>query len=70
VIKSKYGQDAVNVGDEGGFAPNIQDSEECWALIQEAVKNAGYTDKVSFFFGFLYKNKQNSGGIWNGCRRK
>lgn len=24
VIKRKYGQDAVNVGDEGGFAPNIQ----------------------------------------------
>ena len=24
VIKKKYGQDAVNVGDEGGFAPNIQ----------------------------------------------
>lgn len=24
VIKKKYGQDAINVGDEGGFAPNIQ----------------------------------------------
>lgn len=24
VIKRKYGQDAINVGDEGGFAPNIQ----------------------------------------------
>jgi len=23
VIKAKYGQDATNVGDEGGFAPNI-----------------------------------------------
>lgn len=23
IIKKKYGQDAVNVGDEGGFAPNI-----------------------------------------------
>merc|ERR1719453_727078 len=23
VIKKKYGQDAVNIGDEGGFAPNI-----------------------------------------------
>ena len=23
VIKKKYGQDATNVGDEGGFAPNI-----------------------------------------------
>ncbi|KAL3839007.1 hypothetical protein ACJIZ3_023598 [Penstemon smallii] len=24
IIKSKYGQDACNVGDEGGFAPNIK----------------------------------------------
>ena len=28
VIKGKYGQDACNVGDEGGFAPNIQNNEE------------------------------------------
>ena len=24
-IKKKYGQDACNVGDEGGFAPSVQD---------------------------------------------
>jgi enolase len=24
VINKKYGQDATNVGDEGGFAPSIQ----------------------------------------------
>jgi len=28
VIKAKYGQDATNVGDEGGFAPNILDNNE------------------------------------------
>ncbi len=28
VIKQKYGQDACNVGDEGGFAPNIQNNFE------------------------------------------
>ena len=26
VIKTKYGLDATNVGDEGGFAPSIQDN--------------------------------------------
>jgi len=46
VIKAKYGQDAVNVGDEGGFAPNIQSSSDCCDLIMEAVKLAGYTDKI------------------------
>ncbi|KAG2620342.1 hypothetical protein PVAP13_3NG173100 [Panicum virgatum] len=28
VIKKKYGQDATNVGDEGGFAPNIQENND------------------------------------------
>lgn len=28
VIKKKYGQDATNVGDEGGFAPNILENQE------------------------------------------
>ncbi|RIB16317.1 Enolase, C-terminal TIM barrel domain-containing protein [Gigaspora rosea] len=46
VIKSKYGQDATNVGDEGGFAPNIQDNKEGLELLKETVKKAGYTDKV------------------------
>jgi enolase len=46
VIKEKYGQDAVNVGDEGGFAPNIQDNKEGLELLKEAIKKAGYTGKM------------------------
>ena len=46
VIKEKYGQDAVNVGDEGGFAPNIQDNKEGLELLKEAINKAGYTGKV------------------------
>ena len=46
VIKDKYGQDAVNVGDEGGFAPNIQDNKEGLELLKEAIEKAGYTGKV------------------------
>lgn len=46
VIKKKYGQDAVNVGDEGGFAPNISDNAEALNLIMEAIHNAGASDKV------------------------
>jgi enolase len=46
VIKAKYGQDAVNVGDEGGFAPNIQDNKEGLELLKEAIAKAGYTGKV------------------------
>ena len=46
VIKTKYGQDAVNVGDEGGFAPNIQDAREGLELLKEAIAKAGYSGKV------------------------
>ena len=46
VIKAKYGQDAVNVGDEGGFAPNIQSNKEGVTLLIEAIRKAGYEDKV------------------------
>jgi enolase len=46
VIKDKYGQDATNVGDEGGFAPNIQSNEEGLELCTTAIERAGYTGKV------------------------
>lgn len=46
VIKKKYGQDATNVGDEGGFAPNIQDNREGLELCKTAIAQAGYTDKI------------------------
>jgi len=46
VIKTKYGQDATNVGDEGGFAPNIASNEEGIQLVKTAIANAGYTGKV------------------------
>jgi len=46
VIKAKYGQDACNVGDEGGFAPNIQDNMEGLELLKTAIEKAGYTGKV------------------------
>uniref|UniRef100_A0A8B9MEF3 phosphopyruvate hydratase n=1 Tax=Accipiter nisus TaxID=211598 RepID=A0A8B9MEF3_9AVES len=46
VIKEKYGKDATNVGDEGGFAPNILENSEALELLKEAIDKAGYTDKI------------------------
>ncbi|KAK3015723.1 hypothetical protein RJ639_005923 [Escallonia herrerae] len=46
VIEKKYGQDATNVGDEGGFAPNIQENREGLELLKTAIAKAGYTGKV------------------------
>ena len=41
VIKKKYGEDACNVGDEGGFAPNIRGAEEGLDLLVEAIAKVG-----------------------------
>lgn len=46
VIRSRYGQDATSVGDEGGFAPNILSNEEGLKLCVEAIERAGHTGKV------------------------
>ncbi|KAD4385422.1 hypothetical protein E3N88_25590 [Mikania micrantha] len=46
IIKAKYGQDACNVGDEGGFAPNVQDNREGLVLLIDAIEKAGYTGKI------------------------
>ena len=34
---------STNVGDEGGFAPNLKSNEEALQVIMEAIANAGYT---------------------------
>merc|ERR1719162_2240107 len=40
VIKKKYGQDACNVGDEGGFAPSVQDNDEAPDILMEALQKS------------------------------
>jgi enolase len=46
VIKKKYGQDACNVGDEGGFAPSVQDNDEALDVLMEAIQKSGHASKV------------------------
>jgi len=46
VIKKKYGQDACNVGDEGGFAPSVQDNDEALDILVEAIEKSGHKEKV------------------------
>jgi len=46
VIKKKYGLDATNVGDEGGFAPNVSGAREALDLIVVAIEKSGYTGKI------------------------
>lgn len=46
IIQDKYGKDATTVGDEGGFAPNIEDNSEALNLLTAAIEKAGYTGKI------------------------
>ncbi|MFH1405727.1 MAG: phosphopyruvate hydratase [Nanoarchaeota archaeon] len=48
VIEKKYGKEATNVGDEGGFAPPVKKAEEALDLLKTAVKKAGFSGKVEF----------------------
>ncbi|XP_013772811.1 alpha-enolase [Limulus polyphemus] len=46
VIKKRFGLQATAVGDEGGFAPDIQNNKEALELIKEAIDIAGYTGRI------------------------
>ncbi|NTV23300.1 MAG: phosphopyruvate hydratase [Nanoarchaeota archaeon] len=47
IIKEKHGLSAVNVGDEGGFAPPVEDNEEPLKLLVKAIEESGYSGKVT-----------------------
>ena len=42
ILKKKYGAGAVNIGDEGGFAPPLKTVEEALETIIKAISAAGY----------------------------
>ncbi len=42
---------ATGVGDEGGFAPNLQTQEEALELLTEAIQSAGYHPEKDVFLG-------------------
>lgn len=62
VIAAKYGIDATNVGDEGGFAPNVSGAEESLDLLVEAISKAGYEGKIKIALDVasseFYKDKK------------
>ncbi len=43
-LKSNYGLSAINVGDEGGFAPPFKTSEEALKALTTAIEKAGYDE--------------------------
>lgn len=48
LLEKKYGKNATNVGDEGGFAPSLKSNEEPLKLLEKATEKAGYSGRVFF----------------------
>jgi enolase len=51
VIQSKHGKQAINVGDEGGFAPPLTMTREALELLLQAIAEAGYSAGKDTFLG-------------------
>ena len=51
LLGKKYGPSAINVGDEGGFAPNLTLTSEAVDIIIEAIENAGFLLGTDFVMG-------------------
>jgi len=46
VLKAKYGPSAINVGDEGGYAPPLEMTGDALDAILQAVSDAGYDEST------------------------
>ncbi len=46
VLREKYGPSAINVGDEGGYAPPLEKTTDALDAILVAIKNAGYNESM------------------------
>ena len=61
IIKKKYGRAAANVGDEGGFAPQIDDAKTALNLLVKAIEEAGYNKKIKIAIDFAASEYYNKG---------
>ncbi|MDR0334758.1 MAG: phosphopyruvate hydratase [Methanomassiliicoccaceae archaeon] len=49
LLKKRYGPAAVNIGDEGGFAPPLKNSADAMNVIVDSISLAGYTPGKDIF---------------------
>lgn len=57
---------STNVGDEGGFAPNIQSNEEAIDTVMEAIQASGYKDGSQIVIAMDAANSE----LWNAKKKK
>lgn len=62
---------SANVGDEGGYAPNLHDDEEALDLITEAIDRSGYsTDDIKIAIDVASSEWYEGDGIYKTLKRK
>jgi len=70
LIKEKYGKNNTNVGDEGGFAPEISKCSEALDLLVEAIRKSNYEGQVGLALDAaasdFYLSEQNKYEIEHG----
>jgi enolase len=69
ILKANYGHNSINVGDEGGFAPEIDLPEIALSLIGKAIDGADYSKKVKIIIDvaatqFFRKESEGSEGYY------
>ena len=47
IVMERYGVSAKNVGDEGGYAPNMTMTSEALECLMKAIETAGYSKEIS-----------------------
>jgi enolase len=47
IVKERYGVGAKNVGDEGGYAPDMTMTQEALECLMRAIENVGYSKEIS-----------------------
>jgi len=57
---------STNVGDEGGFAPNIQSNEEAIETVLEAITQAGYKTGSQIVIAMDAANSE----LWDSKKKK
>ncbi len=62
ILRLKFGKSALNLGDEGGFAPPLKNTKETLNLIMKAIRKAGLSEKTKIGLDVaasqFYRNKK------------
>jgi enolase len=64
IIKQNYSSFAINIGDEGGFAPPIDYPEVALGIIDKAIEAAGYAGKIKINLDVAATNFKDGGDYY------